>query len=124
MIRLSQEDFEEMVVRCYEELPEGLLEYLENLDIVVEEWPSEEELGETGTDGAGGLLGMYMGVSRLDRGGELPFLPDKITLYQRPIEGICGTRDEVEEEVRKTLLHEVGHYLGMDEEYLHRLGYS
>ena len=53
MIRLSQEDFEEMVVRCYEELPEGLLEYLENLDIVVEEWPSEEELGETGAGGAG-----------------------------------------------------------------------
>ena len=124
MIRLSQEDFEEMVVRCYEGLPEGLLEYLENLDIVVEEWPSEEELGETGADGADGLLGMYMGVSRLDRGGELPFLPDKITLYQRPIEDICVTREEVEEEVRKTLLHEVGHYLGMDEEYLDRLGYS
>ena len=73
---------------------------------------------------ADGLLGLYTGVSRLERGDDLPFLPDKITLFQRPIEKICGSRDEVVEEVRKTLLHEVGHYLGMDEEYLHRLGYS
>ena len=124
MIRLSPEEFEDMVVRCYEGLPEGLLGYLENLDIVVEEWPSEEELGEMGIEGADGLLGLYTGVSRLERGDDLPFLPDKITLYQRPIEGICGTREEVMKEVRTTLLHEVGHYLGMDEDYLHRLGYS
>ena len=113
-----------MVVRCYEGLPEGLLGYLENLDIVVEERPSEEELGEMGIEGAHGLLGLYTGVSRLERGDDLPFLPDKITLYQRPIEGICGSREEVMKEVRTTLLHEVGHYLGMDEEHLDRLGYS
>ena len=124
MIRLSEEEFEEMVVRCYEGLPEGLLGYLQNLDIVVEEWPSEEVLADTGTGRADGLLGLYMGVPRLERGDDLPFLPDKITLYQRPIEGMCGTREEVAEEVRKTLLHEVGHYLGMDEEHLDRLGYS
>ena len=124
MIRLSPEEFEEMVVRCYEGLPEGLLGYLENLDIVVEEWPSEEDFGEVGIEGADGLLGLYTGISRLDGGEDLPLPPPKITLYQRPIEGICGTREEVAEEVRKTLLHEVGHYLGMDEEYLDRLGYS
>ena len=124
MIRLSQEDFEEMVVRCYEELPEGLLGYLDNLDIVVEEWPSEAVLADTGTRSRGGLLGLFEGVSRLERGDDIPFWPDKITLYQRPIEDICGTWEEVAEEVRKTLLHEVGHYLGMDEEHLDRLGYS
>ena len=124
MIRLSREDFEEMVARCYEGLPEELLGYLENLDIVVEEWPSAEVLADTGTPSADGLLGLYTGVSRVERGDDMPFLPDKIELYQRPIEGICETREEVAEEVRKTLLHEVGHYLGMDEEHLHRLGYS
>ena len=124
MIRLSPEEFEEMVVRCYEGLPEGLLGYLENLDIVVEERPSDETLVETGTGSADELLGLYSGISRLERGDGLPFLPDKITLFQRPIEEICGTREEVAEEVRKTLLHEVGHYLGMDEEHLDRLGYS
>ena len=122
MIRLSPEEFEEMVVQCYERLPEGLLGYLQNLDIVVEEWPSEELLTETGS--ADGLLGLFEGVSRLERGDDMPFWPDKITLFQRPIEEICGSRDEVVEEVRKTLLHEVGHYLGMDEDYLDRLGYS
>lgn len=124
MIRLSPEEFEEMVVQCYEGLPEGLLGYLDNLDIVVEEWPSEEILADTDVGSADGLLGLYTGVPRLERGDDLPFLPDKITLYQRPIEGICSTREEVAEEVRKTLLHEVGHYLGMDEDYLDRLGYS
>ena len=124
MIRLSQEDFEEMVVRCYEGLPGGLLGYLQNLDIVVEEWPGEEVLAETGTGRADGLLGLFEGISRLERGGDMPFWPDKITLFQRPIEEICGSREEVAEEVRKTLLHEVGHYLGMDEKHLHKLGYS
>ena len=113
-----------MVLRCYEGLPEGVLGYLENLDIVVEEWPSEEVLADTGTGRHDGLLGLFEGVSRLERGDDMPYWPDKITLYQRPIEGICGSREEVAEEVRKTLLHEVGHYLGMDEEYLDRLGYS
>ena len=113
-----------MVVRCYEGLPEGLVGYLENLDIVVEEWPSEELLSDTGTEHRGGLLGLFEGVSRLERGDDLPMWPDKITLFQRPIEEICSTREEVVEEVRKTLLHEVGHYLGMDEDYLDRLGYS
>ena len=124
MTRLSREEFEEMVLRCYEGLPEGVLGYLENLDIVVEEWPSEEVLADTGTGRQDGLLGLFEGVSRLERGDDMPYWPDKITLYQRPIEGICGSREEVAEEVRKTLLHEVGHYLGMDEEYLDRLGYS
>ena len=124
MIQLSPEEFEEMVVQCYERLPEGLLGYLQNLDIVVEEWPSEEVLSDTDVGSAEGLLGLYTGVPRPERGDDLPFLPDKITLFQRPIEEICGSREEVMEEVRKTLLHEVGHYLGMDEDYLERLGYS
>ena len=87
LIRLSPEEFEEMVVQCYEGLPEGLLGYLENLDIVVEEWPSEEVLEDTDVGSADGLLGLYMGVSRLERGDYLPFLPDKIALFQRPIRG-------------------------------------
>ena len=81
-----------MVVQCYEGLPEGLLGYLENLDIVLEEWPSEELLAETDVGSADGLLGLYTGVPRPERGDDLPFLPDKITLFQRPIEDICGSR--------------------------------
>ena len=68
--------------------------------------------------------GCTWGFPGWSEGDYLPFLPDKIALFQRPIEEICGSRAEVVEEVRKTLLHEVGHYLGMDEDYLDRLGYS
>ncbi|MFB3092133.1 MAG: metallopeptidase family protein [Dehalococcoidia bacterium] len=124
MIRLSRDEFVDLVGRCYADLPPRILPYLENLDVVVEDWPSAEVMAQTQIERRGELLGLYTGVSRVERGGELPPLPDKITLFQRPIESICRSREEVDREVRKTLLHEVGHYLGMDEVELGQLGYS
>ncbi len=124
MIRLSRKEFRDLAAERFEELPAGILAYLENLDVVVEEWPSAELLAESGATRPDELLGLYTGVSRLERGDGLPMLPDKITLFQRPIEAICRSREEVSLEVRKTLLHEVGHYLGMDEAELERLGYG
>jgi predicted Zn-dependent protease with MMP-like domain len=124
MVRLKRHEFVDLVLRCYEELPPHLMDYLENLDVVVEDWPGEDALGPQKMESRHDLLGTYTGVSRLDRGGELPLLPDKITIYQRPLENISPTLQDLEREVRKTLLHEVGHYLGMSEEDLHRLGYE
>jgi predicted Zn-dependent protease with MMP-like domain len=90
----------------------------------VEDWPGGDALGPQKMGSSHNLLGTYTGVSRLDRGGELPLLPDKITIYQRPLENISPTIQDLEREVHTTLLHEVGHYLGMSEEDLHRLGYE
>ena len=124
MIRLKRNDFVDLVGSCYAQLPPAILSYLENLDIVVEDWPNDELMAETQTEHPGDLLGLYTGVSRLERGYDMPSLPDKITLFQRSIEAICRSKEEVSLEVTKTLRHEVGHYLGMDEEDLDRLGYS
>jgi predicted Zn-dependent protease with MMP-like domain len=124
LIRLRCDDFVDLVGCCYAQLPPAILSYLENLDIVVEDWPSDLVMAETHVQHPGDLLGLYSGVPRLERGDDIPSLPDKITLFQRPIEAICQSREEVGLEVMKTLRHEVGHYLGMDEEDLERLGYS
>ena len=124
MIRLGRREFEDLVGRCFSDLPSSLQQYLDNLDVVVEDWPDAQTLEAVQTDHPGDLLGLYSGVSRVELGGDLPLIPDKITIFKGSIEAICRSREDVAQEVRKTLLHEVGHYLGMEEEELDRLGYS
>ena len=122
LVNVSYPEFVRLVRRAYHRLPSNVLDALENVDITVEEWPgpNEEELLEEG----GTLLGLYYGVPLTDREGGAPVLPDRITLYRQPILENCETRRDVVREIRITLWHEVGHYLGMDEDDLHRLGYG
>ena len=122
MAEVSYPEFVRLVRRAYRRLPTRVREALVNVDITVEEWPgpSEEELLEAG----GTLFGLYYGVPLTEREGGAPPLPDRITLYRQPILESCETRREVVREIRITLWHEVGHYLGMDEEALHNLGYG
>ena len=122
MIRLSRREFERLARRAYRQLPPAVLASLDNVDITVEEWPDPEEAALAGDEG--GLLGLYTGVPLTQREGGAPELPDRICLYRQPILRSCSTRAQVVEEVRITLWHEVGHYLGLDEEDLHRLGYG
>ena len=124
MVRLTQRQFLRQVQQAYQELPDNVTRALENLDVVVERWPSAELLADLGEVEGGGLLGLYVGVPLPDRGSELPQLPDLIYLFQRPIERRCKTHRQVVDEVRVTLLHEVGHYFGLDEEDLERQGYG
>ena len=124
MVRLTQRQFLRQVQQAYQELPDNVTRALENLDVVVERWPSAELLADLGEVEGGGLLGLYVGVPLPDRGSELPQLPDLIYLFQRPIERRCNTHRQVVDEVRVTLLHEVGHYFGLDEEDLERQGYG
>ena len=74
--------------------------------------------------GHGTLLGLYVGVPLIDRYGGDPILPDCIYIYRRPILEVCDSYDSVVEEIRITLLHEIGHYLGLGEQDLERLGYA
>ena len=123
-MRLTLDEFTDLVREAFDELPTDVIQALDNLDIVVESWPSQDELRETGTRAGHHLLGLYSGVPMTERGGFPPLLPDKITLFKRPIELKCNTHAEVILELRVTLMHEVGHYLGMSEADLHRLGYG
>ncbi len=111
-----------MVRQAFRQLPPDVRQGLTNVDIAV-----DDESGQADPDMVGeeaDLLGLYHGVPLPERQGGEPSLPDCITIYRRPILRSCSTRAEVVREIRITLWHEVGHYLGMSEEDLHRLGYG
>jgi predicted Zn-dependent protease with MMP-like domain len=112
--------FEKMVKGAMETLPQELKDQLENVAFIVEDEPSDfpDEWEEDDQD----LLGLYHGVSRKSRGfwyGNT--LPDRILVYQRPLERISAGLPELEENIRQTVIHEVGHYFGFDEEELREL---
>ena len=124
MVRLTRRQFLTLVQQAYQALPDNVTTALQNLEVVVERWPSRDLLDGLRDARPYELLGLYIGVPLPDRGSELPQLPDLIYLFQRPIERRCSTPQEVVEEVRVTLLHEVGHYFGLEEEDLERQGYG
>lgn len=128
-MQMSVVQFETLVQQAYWDLPESVLAVLDNLDIVVEDVPGPEaegalESGDHGHDHGGALLGLYVGVPLVERHFADPLMPDCIFIYRLPILHMCETHDEVVREVRTTLLHEIGHYLGLSEQDLDRLGYA
>ena len=120
--RMELADFEQLVREAMEELPEEFLDRVENVAVVVEEWASREQLIGSGLTESDSLLGLYEGIPLQDRYGYDLVLPDKITLFKGAIESICSTDEEVVEEVRKTVVHEVAHYFGIDDHALHEMG--
>ena len=123
-MQLTNPEFDELVRQAYEEMPKGVRASIDNLAILVEDWPSREELESAGIRRRDQLFGLYHGVPLPDRGNDMPLLPDTVTLFKRPIELVCSTWADVVREVRITLLHEVGHYMGLDEDDLEAMGYS
>ena len=121
-MRLTQREFEEAVVAALKRLPKFIKEKMENVDVVVEDRAPQDLITEMGLHSPSELLGLYQGVP-LDRRGFYygNVLPDKITLFQIPIESICKTKDEIKEKVREVVIHEVGHYFGLDDERLREL---
>ena len=95
---------------------------MKNIDIIVEERASPELRQEMKLERSSELLGLYQGVP-IDRRGFYygNVLPDKITLFQVPIESICKTKEEIEEKVREVVVHEVGHYFGLDDRRIREL---
>ena len=121
-MKLTRKEFEEVVVVGLKRLPKFIKKKMENVDVVVEPKASQEVLNEMGLRSPSELLGLYQGVPYDRRGfyyGNV--LPDKITLFQNPIESICQTKEEVNEKIREVIIHEVGHYFGLDDERLREL---
>jgi len=115
---VNREEFEDIVGEALDELPGWVLEAIENVVVVVEDRPSSEQ----DPDGEG-LFGIYEGIPLTDRGFDYSLvLPDRITIFQDCLEEVIVDRDELREEIRITVLHEVAHHLGMDEQRLHELG--
>ena len=114
MKHVSEERFEELVADALDEIPEELGRLMDNVWVTVEDVPEEP-----------GLLGLYDGVPLTDRdayGGMV--MPDRITLYRIPILAMCRTEDEVVEVVRDTVIHEVAHHFGIDDQRLDELGWA
>lgn len=121
-MKLVRREFEESVVKALKRLPKHIKKRMKNVAVVVEDQASQALLEEVGLGSPFELLGLYQGIP-LDKRGFFygNVLPDKITLFQIPIESRCRTGEEVEEEVRKVVIHEVGHYFGLSDERLREL---
>jgi|DewCreStandDraft_2_1066082.scaffolds.fasta_scaffold00132_45 predicted Zn-dependent protease with MMP-like domain len=123
-MRLSRRRFQQLVEEALAEVPEAFREALDNVHVVVEDWPTAEQLAAVGLPEDGVLFGLYEGTPLPERGIEPPLLPDRITLFQGPLEEACDNEDDLREEIRRTVLHELGHYFGLDEDRLEELGYG
>jgi predicted Zn-dependent protease with MMP-like domain len=104
-------------------IPPELLDRIENVDLVIERRPTARDRKIARVGPGATLLGLYHGVPLTKRGEYYNLvLPDKISIYQEPIEEMCADDDEIREEVRRTVLHEIAHYFGIDDDRLHELG--
>jgi predicted Zn-dependent protease with MMP-like domain len=117
---VNRERFEELVVEAVDGLPEEFLEKLENVDVVVEASPNRKQLAGAGRGMT--LLGLYEGVPHTGRTrGYNMILPDRITIFQKPIEAICRSEKEVVAEVQRVVQHEIAHHFGLDDNLLRRI---
>lgn len=113
---MERDNFEKLVKKAVESLPEKIRDVMENVAIVIEDIPISEQLRKTGVRYAGFLLGLYEGVPKTAWGrGFGGNLPDKITIFQRSIENFASTPAEIERLVRNVVWHEIAHHFGIDE---------
>lgn len=119
--RVKEAEFREFASRVLEGLPGEFRDRMENVVVVVEDYPSVEDAADADIPPEE-LLGLFHGVSRLERewGGASGQLPDRVVLYKRNIESVCSTKEELVEEIRLTVLHEIGHYFGLSDEEIEK----
>jgi predicted Zn-dependent protease with MMP-like domain len=114
VVNVDRAEFERLVVQGLDALPDQMVEDLDNVIFVVEDRPESDD-----------ILGLYDGVALTDRGdygyGELP---DRIVIYREPLLEHCESLDELVEEIHVTLVHEIAHYFGIDDDRLHELGWA
>ena len=119
---MDREQFEVLVGRAIASLPLEFQRKLENVDVVVEEWPTEIQLRQSRIRSPRQLLGLYQGVPQTRRGRRYGLvLPDKISIFQRAIESQCRSSYEIEAKVGEVVRHEIAHHFGLDDETLREI---
>jgi predicted Zn-dependent protease with MMP-like domain len=119
---MQREKFEALVARAIDNLPPEFQRKLENVDVVVENWPTPGQLRQAKHSHPTQLLGLYQGVPQTRRGrGYGLVLPDKISIFQKPIEAQCRFGDEIEAKVEEVVRHEIAHHFGIDEKTLRKI---
>lgn len=127
MVRVTDEEFEGAIMDAMDTIPEEFLEELENVAIVIADEPSPDDCFGDGYFAAGGeMLGLYDGMSLLERDSSYGMgdYPDTITIFKGPHERLACSREDLFEEVRKTVVHEIAHYFGLDEDEVEEMGYA
>lgn len=114
---LEPDAFDALVDRALDQIPEELAALVHNVVVLVEDEPPEGEPDD--------LLGLYEGVALTERWGTPPMeLPDRILIFRGPLLDLCDSEAELVEEVRITVVHEIAHHFGIDDDRLHQLGYG
>jgi predicted Zn-dependent protease with MMP-like domain len=125
VVRVSRARFERLVAEALKGIPADLRRALDNIEVVVDDWPTDVHLAEAGLDPGDVLYGLYHGTPLPERSPLQPYaVPDVITIFQGPIEDATETEEAMQEEIRRTVVHEIAHYFGFDEERLAELGYD
>ena len=125
-IRLSQDEFASLVEQALTALPEQFEAFMENVSVDIDLRPTAEFMRLHHLGGSRrNLLGLYVGRPLTEKSVSAPWeWPEQIFIFQRNIEDICDTRQEIVHQVRQTVLHEIGHHFGMDEDDLEQYGYG
>ena len=119
---MQRDKFEALVARAIDNLPPEFQIKLENVDVVVEDWPTPRQLRQAKLSHPSQLLGLYQGVPQTRRGrGYGMVLPDKISIFQKPIEAQCLSDREIEVKIGEVVRHEIAHHFGTDEKTLRRI---
>ncbi|MEO9247032.1 metallopeptidase family protein [Citricoccus nitrophenolicus] len=119
-VEMNEDEFDQAVTDALEAIPEALAQRLSNVAVFVEEEYEPEPWEDPGTE----LLGLYDGIPLTER-AEMPFqLPDRIVIFRGPLLRMCADREELVEEITVTVVHEVAHFFGIDDETLHALGWG
>jgi predicted Zn-dependent protease with MMP-like domain len=122
-MRLTPAQFEQLVAEAIDSLPEPIATRLDNVEVVVERWPSHRQLQQLNVPPGQTLLGLYEGVPLTQRNTSYGLvLPDKITIFSGPIEQMCASADEVRAQIRHTVAHEFAHFFGISDEQLKHWG--
>ncbi len=120
---MDAKTFERLVGEALDALPARFRQQIANVAIVVEDWPDEDTLDLADVDRREDLLGFYYGIPLTERTHDYGLVPpDKISLFREPILRTCRTEQQVREAVRRTLLHELAHYFGIDDDRLEEIG--
>ena len=121
---MERKVFEKLISRAIASLPQEFREKLTNIEIIIDDRPSAELRRRMDVPMDETLLGLFEGVPLTDRGFNSPLYPDRIWIFQQSIEEECETDAEIEEQIKLTVLHELAHFFGIDDDYLDEIGYG
>ncbi len=116
-IEMDEEEFDALVDRALDDIPDELAQLVRNVVVLVQDEPPEDEPAD--------LLGLYDGISLTERDSSaIPYGPDRILIFRGPLLDLCESEEELVDEVRITVVHEIAHHFGIDDDRLHALGYG